>query len=229
MNIYFLVEGKTERKVYPKWISYFLPNLTRVESPAEARENNYYLISGGGYPSILDNHLVDSADDVRSCGSYNLFVLALDSDEVDGDSKTKEVLHFVTENKVSFGDCKFIVVPQVVCMETWFLGNRRIFPRTPKSQDCTQLIKHYNVRTNDPEAMEKPHSFDGTVSDFHYKYLKLMLLDRNIRYSKTHPTEVTEPYYIRELEGRIRDDVHTMKSMRYLVHIFQSVRKSAIA
>ena len=152
----------------------------------------------------------------------------LDSDEVGGDSKVKEVTEFVTENEVSFGDCEFMVVPQVVCMETWFLGNRRIFPRNPRSQECAQLIKHYNVIINDPETMEKPHGFDGTVSDFHYKYLKLVFLDRNIRYSKSHPTEVTESYYISELELRIRNDVDAMKSMRHLIHLFQTVRKSFV-
>ncbi len=229
MNIYFLVEGKTERKVYQKWISYFLPNFTRFYTPEEACENNYYLISGGGYPSILDNHLIDSASDVTSCGNFDLLVLALDTDEVDGNSKVEEVSRFVTENSVKFGSCKFIVVPQVVCMETWFLGNRRIFPRNARSQECAELIKHFNVSTDDPETMQKPLDFDGTVSNFHYKYLKKVLSDRNIRYSKSHPVEVTEPYYIGELEARIKSDVDSMKSMRNLILLFQSVKSSAIA
>lgn len=57
MNLYFLVEGVTERKLYPKWINYLLPSLTRVFSPDEAEQNNYYLISGGGFPSLLDEIL----------------------------------------------------------------------------------------------------------------------------------------------------------------------------
>ena len=74
MNVYFLVEGKTERKVYPKWLSYFLPYLSRVNYPEDAKKNNYYLISGGGYPSILDNHLVDSIRDINAVdGIYDYF------------------------------------------------------------------------------------------------------------------------------------------------------------
>lgn len=224
MNVYFLVEGKTERKVYPKWISYFAPNLIRVDSPKDARKNNYYLISGGGYPSILDNHLVDSVNDIKSCGNYDIFVLALDADETDGHSKKKEVLQFLEDNQINFGDCDFVVVPQVVCMETWFLGNRRIFQRNPKSPDFNQLIKHYNVSSNDPEVMEKPGDFDGTISDFHFKYLKAMLLERNIRYSKSRPVEVTEAHYISQLEARLQADIHALKSMRLLVDLFQTVR-----
>jgi len=53
MNWYFLVEGKTERKIYPQWISYLMPHLSRIDSPGEAQNNHYYLISGGGFPSLL--------------------------------------------------------------------------------------------------------------------------------------------------------------------------------
>lgn len=225
MNIYFLVEGKTERKVYPKWISYFLPNLTRINSPNEANENNYYLISGGGYPSILDNHLVDAAHDVTSCGNYNLFVIALDSDGADSRSKAEEVFAFVNKNNINFGECELIVMPQVVCMETWFLGNRRIFPRNPKTPEFGQLARHYNTSVDDPENMKKPLDFDGTISGFHYKYLKSMLADRNISYSKSHPAVVTEPYYIKELEARISNDLACMTSMKSLFKLFYDLRQ----
>lgn len=65
MNLYFMVEGITERKVYPQWISYLLPHLSRVNQASDARENNYYLISGGGFPSILNDHLANSIEEVN--------------------------------------------------------------------------------------------------------------------------------------------------------------------
>lgn len=44
MNIYFLVEGKrTERKVYPAWLAYLLPELQRVQS----------------YDEVFISHLLD--------------------------------------------------------------------------------------------------------------------------------------------------------------------------
>jgi hypothetical protein len=42
VNLYFLVEGTTERKIYPKWLETLLPNYTRVYSPRDAAEP-YYL------------------------------------------------------------------------------------------------------------------------------------------------------------------------------------------
>lgn len=46
MNIYFLVEGKrTERKVYPAWLAYLLPELQQVNSKRNPGDvlKQYYL------------------------------------------------------------------------------------------------------------------------------------------------------------------------------------------
>ena len=53
MNLYFLVEGaKTEMKVYPKWLSHLIPELTQVASLSDVNDNNFYMLSGGGVPQI---------------------------------------------------------------------------------------------------------------------------------------------------------------------------------
>ena len=45
MNIYFLVEGnRTEKKIYPQWLTYLVPKLKRVKYHDEVTSNNYYLI-----------------------------------------------------------------------------------------------------------------------------------------------------------------------------------------
>ena len=65
MNIYFLVEGKsTEKKVYPKFVEYFFEGrLTKVNQFNQVVDNNYFLLSGNGYPRIftdvLKNAIVD--------------------------------------------------------------------------------------------------------------------------------------------------------------------------
>jgi len=41
MNLYFLVEGThSERKVYPAWLSYLLPELQRVYNYDDVNEKN---------------------------------------------------------------------------------------------------------------------------------------------------------------------------------------------
>ena len=42
MNLYFLVEGaQSERKVYPAWLTYLLPELQRVDNCDDVNEKNY--------------------------------------------------------------------------------------------------------------------------------------------------------------------------------------------
>ena len=67
MNIYFLVEGKTELKVYPQWLSHLTPNLSRIHFAQDVNTNNYFLISGIGYLRLLDVALVNSVEEVNEC------------------------------------------------------------------------------------------------------------------------------------------------------------------
>ncbi len=214
MNLYFLVEGKTERKVYPKWLAHLAPQLERVNFPCEATDNNYYLISGGGFPSILDNHLKDSVSDINTSGNFDYLFLLIDTDDVSAAEKTEEVEEFVRNNDIIFNDCEFIILPQVVCMETWFLGNPRIYSKNSSSAECSTFSKHYDVARNDPEKMRQPQDSCGSIGDYHFQYLKSMLRGKNIRYSKKNPQEVTKPYYIDALCNRIELDQNCLSSMR---------------
>jgi len=223
MNMYFLVEGKTERKVYPKWISYFAPKLIRVNSPSDANKNNYYLISGGGFPSILDNHLRDSVNDINSVRIYDYLVLVIDTDDFSAAQKIDEVNNFVRTNDISLLNCELIIIPQVVCMETWFLGNRRIYARNPSNVEGVMYSNHYDVSRDDPELMRVSNGFTGSTGDFHYRYLKSMLREKNIRYSKTNPTEVGKEHYVIELKNRLKTDSYSLKSMRELFCFIEQV------
>ncbi|MCP4148643.1 MAG: hypothetical protein GY757_12930 [bacterium] len=80
MNLYFLVEGRrTEAKVYPKWLEHLLPELKRVYHCDHIAGNNYFLISGGGYPSIY-HHLKNAVHDVNAISGYDYLILCLDSE-----------------------------------------------------------------------------------------------------------------------------------------------------
>ncbi|MFN5892544.1 MAG: hypothetical protein ACK45Z_07910, partial [Dolichospermum sp.] len=82
MNIYFLVEGRrTEKKIYPAWLQYLIPQLQKVEYYDQVQENNYYLISGKGYPSILGDHLENALEKIQEKNNYDYLVLCVDADE----------------------------------------------------------------------------------------------------------------------------------------------------
>jgi hypothetical protein len=52
MNVYFLVEGKrTEKKVYPLWLSHLVPELRKMQWYHQVVKNNYCVFSGNGFPA----------------------------------------------------------------------------------------------------------------------------------------------------------------------------------
>lgn len=91
MNIYILVEGKqTERKVYPAWLEHLSPSIKRIENLSQLEDSNYYLISGQGYPHMLDNMLKNSLLDIKQYKKFDFFWIVLDSDFCDLEDK-KEI------------------------------------------------------------------------------------------------------------------------------------------
>jgi hypothetical protein len=214
LNLYFLVEGLTERKVYPQWLLHLLPpDFSRVNNASQAVNNNYFLISGGGYPSILDNHLRNSVEEVNEYGNYDWLILVIDADDMTAQEKIVEVEQFIkTENIVLNSSCHLQVITQKCCMETWFLGNSKIYPRTP-SQDFIQYTQFYDVSQQDPELMPKPTLFNESASIYHECYLKVMLKERNINYSKQKPSDVGEKHYLEQLQKRVKETNH-LSSLR---------------
>lgn len=53
MNLYVIVEGKsTEPQVYSAWLQILAPHLTKIDDAWDVDENDYYLFSSNGIPSI---------------------------------------------------------------------------------------------------------------------------------------------------------------------------------
>jgi hypothetical protein len=199
MNIYFLVEGRrTEKKVYPKWLSYLLPELTEVRFAFEATKNNYFIFNGNGYPSLLHNHLKNAIAEVNDLASYNYLVVCLDSDENSTAERVLEVQNFISNNNLSLDSTQLRIIVQNKCIETWFLGNRRVYSRQPQSPELRAYNSFYNVKELDPEKMQYPEDF-ATSAQFHEAYLSEMLLQKNIRYTKKNPNGVVEKRYLEEL------------------------------
>jgi hypothetical protein len=197
VNIYFLVEGKrTEMKVYPKWLSILIPELQKVSNPREVTINNYYMFSGNGFPSLL-NHLRNCVEDINSIQKFNYFVMCLDADEKDIENCRQEIFNFMSEENIKLNsNVSFEIIVQNRCLETWFLGNSKIFKKNPTSDFLRECVHFYNVKKNDPELMGKPDSFEGSVSIFHSSYSQELLAERNINYRKSNPQGVIEKSFL---------------------------------
>lgn len=204
MNLYFLLEGRrTEPKVYPAWLSTLLPDFQRIGNASDAIKYNYYLISGQGFPRLLDVTLSDSIADIAEHGGYNYLIIIVDADDESFSDRWEEVDQYVREHLIALGDCAVKIIVQNNCIETWFLGNRRVFSRSPQDVVLRQYVQHFDVYLDDPEQMSKPVYFRASKAEFHHQYLKLMLDERNIKYTKKHPREVREKYYLDQLRERV--------------------------
>lgn len=223
MNLYILVEGKTEGKIYPKWLSHLLPSFNRVDSPEDAIEKNYYLISCGGYPGILDNYLAISVADVNNSNKFSHLIIVIDTDNLSSEEKTKEVYDYIEENNIQLINCELTIITQTVCMETWFLGNKKIYSRNPQNTKCSKFSNYFNTSEGDPETMLKDPDYQGTNANFHFEYLKAMLREKNIRYSKSHPQGVGEEHYLKKLQNRLEEDKNSLSTMRNLFNFLDKI------
>jgi len=217
MNVYFLVEGlRTEMAIYPSWIASLCPNLHRVEKVFAATRDSFFIFSGEGYPSILDNHLRAAVDDVNRSGKYDYLVIVIDADELSVADRVDEIRTFVREEGIEMvPSCTLEIVVQNRCIETWLLGNRQVVRQNPTSSDLLEFKNFYDVRVADPEAMPCRTGFDLHAA-CHLKYLKTAFAERNITYSKRSPGNAATATYIQALKRRASSTGHLQSLQAFL-------------
>lgn len=214
MNLYFLVEGKrTERKVYPMWLSILKPAMVKISYAADANDNNYYLMSGEGYPSLL-NHLENAIAEINEIGKYDYLILCVDAEETSVETRKKEILQYMEEKNSRLNKAELIIIVQNPCFETWFLGNRKMFKRNPQSFALNQYINFYDVRQQDPEEM--PCYQEHTRAQFHHAYLREIFCERSITYSKQKPGPVGEESFLNELISRHNKTGHISSFQEFI-------------
>jgi hypothetical protein len=206
MNLYFLVEGRqTEMLVYPAWLEHLLPHYTRADSPDAVTNHSYFLISGEGYPRLLDVTLRHSIEDINACGRYAYFVICLDADDVTVEERTQEVVRNLNAAAPPLDPSVTVkVVVQNRSIESWLLGNRAVFPRNPAGERFREFVRFYDVSADDPEAMGVMDGFTNHA-EFHHQYLREMFRERGLAYTKRKPGHVTEQPYLERLIERTQD------------------------
>ncbi len=225
MNLYFLVEGRrTEAKLYPAWLSHLVPQLQRVDSPDAVKNQNHFLISGQGYPALIHRQIPNAIQDINDCDKYDYFVVRLDADEVSVQDRIGEVHHFINRKQYQLNHTQLVLIVQNRCIETWFLGNPKIYPRHPQNPDLVKYTRYYNVSTHDPELMGH-YDFDQ-YAQFHHTYLKAIFAERNIRYSKSRPGHVLEKSYLDQLLARIQTTPPQLVSFQYFINFCEMIRSN---
>jgi hypothetical protein len=230
MNFYFVFEGKTEEIVYKEWFSILVPQLTEVNYFDEVENDNYYQINDLGYPKCAQM-IANAIQDINEIPKYDYLVLVTDADRLTVTEKKEEILKWIDLELVDKTfkslpeNCKFEVIVQNVCIETWFLGNRNFFVRHPQQNEILkQYIKYFDVSKNDPENLASEFIQDEkngaeifgykTKALFHEGYLREIFKERNLSYKKSRPKEVQQEYYLQQVIARIKADVHHLQSFQ---------------
>lgn len=214
MNFYIVVEGEqTELSVYPAWLSILAPEYTRIDNAWDVGYNNYYIFSAGGIPSIY-THVKNAVQDINKINSkngshYDYLLVCLDTEEETKDYISQRINEELQSNNVSLQNAELVVFEHKVCMETWFLGNSKLYKNNPQNKELLNYAKFYNVGKDDPEEMGNiDKNRFSTKAQFHLRYLKRMLEERNMVYSKSNTKEIQKPLYLEQLIKRFEGTGH---------------------
>lgn len=201
MSLYVLVEGyRTEMLLYPAWIEILRPDLKRVRWPTDAQGLDYFLISGEGYPQLL-NMIGNSILDINNNNSFTHFMIVVDAENDDEEHKRQLILDHIRDHYSDFDLSRVFVVVQVRTIETWLLANKRVVTRNPQDKILAEYLVHYNVSIHDPEFMPL-HSYFDYHAQFHFDYLKRLFVEKHICYTKINPGAAKTKTYFNQLVNR---------------------------
>ena len=219
MNIYLVVEGKcSEPKIYKKWIKFVNPGFEFVDDIDQIDENNVYLVSGGGHPQYFDV-IRDGAFDVAENDKFDLFVIAIDSEEMTYEEKKGEITDYIESMKLSIN---YRIIVQHFCIETWALGNRSIIPRSSTTDQIKTYRRIWDVLTNDPELLPSLPQDSLNRAQFAEKYLRALLkaTSPKLGYSKRNPNALLEFDYFDKIRTRYLETNH-IRSFNDFLHVFK--------
>ena len=117
-----------------------------------------------------------------------------------------------------------MIIIQNRCLETWLLGNRKIFnSKQPLQGLLADYVQHYDVYENDPELMGRFNCRNH--ADFHFAYLKSIFKAKGLSYSKKFPGEAQEQYYLNQLKKRI-DKTEHLKTFQKFINFCDNIRQN---
>lgn len=165
----------------------------------------------------------DAVAEINQLGNFDYFFICFDAEELAIEEQIEIVRTFFRENELVLYNCEFRIIVQNRCIETWLLGNRKLFPRQPESELFRQFISFYNVERDDPELMGVFPGFQNHAA-FHEAYLKEMLSERNERYTKRNPGPVQEKAYLEQLMQRADSEEQHLASFKYFIDQLREIR-----
>jgi|SRR3989339_137747 len=207
MNVHVVVEGVvSEKKIYRAWIPFLNPNLSYVDHISLMTNDNFSIVSGGGFPNYFST-IEAAIEDVNSYSNIDKLVIAVDSEDFTYSEKKNEITSFLSHLHCTVG---INIIIQHFCIETWALGNQKIMRPNPQSSELREYKKIFNVRLSDPECLPPHKKEELNRAQFAERYLRYALNDkyRNLSYSKSNPEIMLHSKYFKSLCMRYEKTEH---------------------
>ncbi|WP_130472548.1 hypothetical protein [Candidatus Magnetaquicoccus inordinatus] len=220
MNLYFIVEGRrTEKRVYKSWIPIIFPGLEPVNKFSDLGGNHFYIISSEGYPPC-EQFIADAVKELELNSQITIdhLFFCFDADEEGTDVRRESIEKILAPVQQLLTPVHYSIIVQNRCIESWFLGNQKIFTQSPAASDFLACLEHYSVLDNDPELLEKPDGYQGTYANCHSIYLIKAMKNSGLRYSKTNPGAVQQDHFLQEIIKRARATDH-LQSMKFFLDV----------
>lgn len=219
MNLFILVEGKsTEKKVYKRWFEYFKPSLEYVDSIVELTNNNFTILSGLGYPQYL-KIIKNACQDIVKLKNVNYFLICVDFEQYSYDEKYIEIESVIADEGLPL-NCKVKIVIQNNCIESWFMGNKKINIQNAQNPELITYRDYHNVNILDPEdLMSIDHR---TIGHFSYRYFQLMVREKGLHYTKRSPGCINNLGFLNGIIERYENTGH-IKSFGLFMEIVNEI------
>lgn len=229
MNVYFLVEGTmAEPTVYQSWLNHLVPKLQPVEAYLEATAWHYHLVSIGGKWGNRVTKISRALQEVEEHGNYDYLVVCIDAEEntvaeVNEGLEALLAAPTTTFKRQQTGQqTELIVIVQNRCLETWFLGNRALYPQiSPHSQELADFMRYYDASQNDPELMGQ-ETF-ATHAQFHKRYFWRLFYEQGIKNKRLQLEQAAKPRFLQQLETRVRDEPTHLQSFQTFLAFCQQL------
>jgi hypothetical protein len=201
MKAYLVVEGKmSENILYPKWIKYINDELKVVSKIEDVVENSIMIVTADGYPHYFEI-IENGVKDIVQFDIFDKLIVAVDSEDFSYEEKFNEINDFLLGLKVPI---EYNIIIQHFCIETWALGNKKIYQRNPQNLKLRSYQKLFNVARDNPELLPAFEKENFNRAQFASKYLNLLLQEKynRLSYKKGAPNVVGEKYYFEQLIKR---------------------------
>ncbi len=219
MNLYIVVEGEEACiELYKNWVKHINNNYNYKDNISDIVNNDFIIIAGFGYP-FYKKIIEDAIVDVNTNQNIDKLVVCVDSEDYSFQEKYDEIEQIIVNNGLTK---PYSIVIQHFCIETWFLGNRKINSKNISNPILRKYKKIFDVHKNDPELLPAYEVKELNRSQFAYKYFRYLLQEKynRLTYSKNNASVVTESSFFHQVNKRFTTTNH-IRSFKTLLDAFR--------